>query len=203
MLGTSRIAHSQPGSRSTSPTPKYSYLTHTNNGVHQLTPLMNTSNYNNNNNINNSNGNHINNSNISNDLASTPNSYSTNGGLSKLNGMSSAGRHNTSSSATKSKIPTSSRNSSRESSPGRRSNYGSERRTSITKNATRRGLYGRQLTNGSDSEQVLANAMSNKYVSAKEILKSKPKTIFSVNFFWILRKILYKRFCFSRKIIFI
>jgi hypothetical protein len=98
-----------------------------------------------------------NNSNISNDLASTPSS--NNGFSSKLNGVTrSAG------SATKSKIPTSSRNSSRESSPGRRSNYGSERRTSITSKSARRGLYGRQLTNGSESEQVLANAMSNKYV---------------------------------------
>lgn len=154
LLGTSRIAQSQPGSRSTSPASKYSYLTHTNNNIGvQLTPLMNNSPYNNNNN---------NNSVVSNDLASTPNSYSN--GTSKLNGVSTSGGRNMSiSSATKSKIPTSSRNSSRESSPGRRSNYGSERRTSITKNA-RRGLYGRQLTNGSDSEQVLATAMSNKYV---------------------------------------
>lgn len=101
-----------------------------------------------------------NNSNISNDLASTP--ASNNGISSKLNGISRSG--GSSSSANKSKIPTSSRNSSRESSPGRRSNYGSERRTSITSKSARRGLYGRQLTNGSESEQVLANAMSNKYV---------------------------------------
>jgi hypothetical protein len=101
-LGSSRIAHSQPGSRSTSPTPKYSYLTHTNGGL--TSPLIN--------NLNTSN-------NMNNDLVSTPNGFSNNGTL-KLNGYS-GGLRSANSSATKSKIPTSSRNSSRESSPGRRS----------------------------------------------------------------------------------
>lgn len=42
--------------------------------------------------------------------------------------------------------------------------YGSERRTSLTKASGRR-LYGRQLTNNSDSEQAIANAMTHKYVN--------------------------------------
>lgn len=100
-----RVAQSQPGSRSTSPTPKYSYLTHNNNMINS--PSLNSSNYENNTLINNNNNN--------NDLALTPNSYST--GLSKAN----LSARSFSSSATKSKIPTSSRNSSRESSPGRKS----------------------------------------------------------------------------------
>lgn len=138
--GTSRIALSQPGSRSTSPTPKYSYLTHT----------SGTPNYNHVN-LNNSENNH--------DLAMTPNGYGN--GLIK-NNLSGSRSANTSFS--KSKIPTSSRNSSRESSPGRRSNYGSERRSSLSKMGTPgRRLFGRQLTNNSDSEQALASAMSNKY----------------------------------------
>ncbi len=91
--GTPRVALSQPGSRSTSPTPKYSYLTHT----------STTPNYN-----------HVNLNNSENhDLAMTPSSC-----YGKMN-ISSTRSANTS--ISKSKIPTSSRNSSRESSPGRRS----------------------------------------------------------------------------------
>ena len=56
---------------------------------------------------------------MNNDLASTPNGYSNNGTL-KLNGYSGSLR-SANTSTVKSKIPTSSRNSSRESSPGRRS----------------------------------------------------------------------------------
>lgn len=95
-----RIAQSQPGSRSTSPTPKYSYLTH-NNGLN--TPSLNNSNY-----IND----HVNT-----DIALTPNSY-TNGNVITKASLSA---RSVTGSATKSKIPTSSRNSSRESSPGRKS----------------------------------------------------------------------------------
>lgn len=94
--GYSRIAHSQPGSRSTSPTPKYSYLTHTNANLLMQSPSHN--NY------------------YNNDLAGTPSSYS-NGRLHSA----TLNRSGNSSAAVKSKIPTSSRNSSRESSPGRRS----------------------------------------------------------------------------------
>lgn len=143
-----RIAQSQPGSRSTSPTPKYSYLTH-NNGL--ATPTLNNSNYNNNNND------------LNNDLALSPTTSYTNGSNIMNNKGNLSARSITSSSATKSKIPTSSRNSSRESSPGRRSNYGSERRASITKMQNRR-LFGRQLSNNTDGEQAIASAISNKYV---------------------------------------
>lgn len=66
-------------------------------------------------------------------------------------------------SAIKSKIPTSSRTSSRESSPGRRSSYGCDRRASLSKTTGRR-LF-KQLTNNQDSEQAIAIAMANKYVS--------------------------------------
>lgn len=93
-----RVAISQPGSRSTSPTPKYSYITHALNG----TPNYNQIN--------------LNNSENNGDLASTPNSYGNGYLRNNLSGSRSA---NTS--ISKSKIPTSSRNSSRESSPGRRS----------------------------------------------------------------------------------
>ena len=97
--GTPRVALSQPGSRSTSPTPKYSYLTH-----NLGTPTSN--NY-----IN------LNNSENNQELAMTPGGYNINGTL--KNNLSGSRSVNTS--ITKSKIPTSSRNSSRESSPGRRS----------------------------------------------------------------------------------
>lgn len=120
-LSSSRIAHSQPGSRSTSPTPKYSYLTHYNGSVM------------------------ANNSGLNSSLLS-----------SARIGLSPAA------SSIKSKIPTSSRTSSRESSPGRRSSYG-ERRTSLSKQTGRR-LF-KQLTNNQDSEQAIALAMANKYVS--------------------------------------
>jgi hypothetical protein len=123
----SRVAHSQPGSRSTSPTPKYSYLTHLNNA------------------------NNINSNNIINNASTLTNSNRL--------GMSAA------SSMVKSKIPTSSRNSSRESSPGRRSNYGIDRRSSFSKASGRRLFNSKQLINSTDSEQAIANAMSNKYVS--------------------------------------
>lgn len=66
-------------------------------------PSLNNSNYENNTLINNA------------DLALTPNSYTN--GLSKAN----LSARSVSSSVNKSKIPTSSRNSSRESSPGRKS----------------------------------------------------------------------------------
>jgi hypothetical protein len=145
-----RIAQSQPGSRSTSPTPKYSYLTH-NNGL--ATPTLNNSNYNNNNN----------NNDLNNDLVLSPTTSYTNGSNIMNNKGNLSARSITSSSAAKSKIPTSSRNSSRESSPGRRSNYGSERRASITKMQNRR-LFGRQLSNNTDGEQAIASAISNKYV---------------------------------------
>lgn len=112
-MSSSRIIHSQPGSRSTSPTPKYSYLTHTNSGVGHLSPSSFVSN---------NNANFSNNDNtIGNGVNGTPN-YSASTGLSKLNGNSGTYiSRSANSSATKSKIPTSSRNSSRESSPGRRS----------------------------------------------------------------------------------
>ncbi len=93
---TPRIALSQPGSRSTSPTPKYSYLTH-----NLGTPT--STNYNH---VN------LNNSENNQELAMTPN------GPTRLNMSASRSANN---SISKSKIPTSSRNSSRESSPGRRS----------------------------------------------------------------------------------
>jgi hypothetical protein len=138
--GTPRIALSQPGSRSTSPTPKFSYLTHT-----AVTP-------------NKYNQIDLNNSENNGDLALTPNGYGTKSNL--------PGSRSANTSFSKSKIPTSSRNSSRESSPGRRSNYGSERRSSLSKMGTPgRRLFGRQLTNNSDSEQALASAMSHKYVT--------------------------------------
>jgi CLIP-associating protein 1/2 len=150
-LGSARIAHSQPGSRSTSPTPKYSYITHNNHGGFLTSPMTinNATNYNLNSSFNNNNST-INNNN---DLALTPN-----GGSAKVNGVYGSANRSLTSSATKSKIPTSSRNSSRESSPGRRSNYGS----SYGKVPGRR-LFSRQLTNNSDSEQAIANAMTSKY----------------------------------------
>lgn len=117
-VGSSRIAHSQPGSRSTSPTPKYSYLTH------------------------------LNNSGLNNSITAST------GPSSRLTGLTS--------SAIKSKIPTSSRNSSRESSPGRRSSFGGDRRSSFSK-ATGRRLFSKQLVNNTDSEQAIAVAMANKY----------------------------------------
>lgn len=122
-LSSSRIAHSQPGSRSTSPTPKYSYLTHYNGSVM----------------ANNSGG-------LNSSLLS-----------SARIGLSPA----SASGGIKSKIPTSSRTSSRESSPGRRSSYGGDRRTSLSKQTGRR-LF-KQLTNNQDSEQAIAMAMANKY----------------------------------------
>ncbi len=114
-MGSARIAHSQPGSRSTSPTPKYSYITHNNHGGFLTSPMTinNATNYNLNSSFNNNNST-INNNN--NDLALTPN-----GGSAKVNGVYGSANRSLTSSATKSKIPTSSRNSSRESSPGRRS----------------------------------------------------------------------------------
>ena len=125
-LSSSRIAHSQPGSRSTSPTPKYSYLTHLNGSGISASGGMNSS------------------------LLS-----------SARIGISPA------SSAMKSKIPTSSRTSSRESSPGRRSSYGCDRRASLSKTTGRR-LF-KQLSNNHDSEQAIAMAMANKYVSSRSL----------------------------------
>ncbi len=118
-MGSARIAHSQPGSRSTSPTPKYSYLTHNNHGGFLTSPMTinNATNYNLNSSFNNNNSTiNNNNNNNNNDLAVTPN-----GGSAKINGVYGSANRSLTSSATKSKIPTSSRNSSRESSPGRRS----------------------------------------------------------------------------------
>lgn len=136
--GTPRIALSQPGSRSTSPTPKYSYLTHTQGTPNKYNQMMDNSE---------NNG----------DLALTP-------GYGNNNRSNLPGSRSANTSFSKSKIPTSSRNSSRESSPGRRSNYGSERRSSLSKGLGTPGrrLFGRQLTNNSDGEHAFASAV--KYV---------------------------------------
>jgi len=105
----SRVAISQPGSRSTSPTPKNAYITHTNNA---FTSMLN----------NQTNMSLIQNGNYS--LIGSPPGQSsitlTNGNTTLLN--------STQLTPNKSKIPTSSRNSSRESSPGRRASFGSSNR---------------------------------------------------------------------------
>ncbi|RNA30631.1 hypothetical protein BpHYR1_027811 [Brachionus plicatilis] len=140
---TSRIVQSQPGSRSTSPTPKYNYITNNLNSSYSnghTSPLITNSILNN----------------LS-DLASTPPPSNYAHVKSKVNsGLSNSGG------SAKSRIPTSSRNSSRESSPGRRSNYGSERRASASKTPSKR--FGvRTLSNSQEGESVMAHSISSKY----------------------------------------
>jgi len=118
----SRIALSQPGSRSTSPTPKYSYLTH-NNALATPTLSSNTAYLHINNTASYDNASF--NQNVT-DLALSPGLGNI--GLTTLRVNGSGGGNSSggsvrlpSSTIKRSKIPTSSRNSSRESSPGRRS----------------------------------------------------------------------------------
>ena len=127
--GTSRIAQSQPGSRSTSPTPKFSYLINANNNSALTSPSYGSSrnfsaagahhhhHYQLNNSENNQN--YIQQLNIH-DLASSPpdSSYGNGGHAATIKANPSRSANV---SMNKSKIPTSSRNSSRDSSPGRRS----------------------------------------------------------------------------------
>ncbi|CAF0708573.1 unnamed protein product [Brachionus calyciflorus] len=150
----SRIVQSQPGSRSTSPTPKYSYITNNLNSLNtsissytngHMSPVLNNSLLNN----------------LSNRLESTPPNYSH--VKSKINsGVSqSAG-------SAKSKIPTSSRNSSRESSPGRKSNYGSERRPSVSKTPSRRPS-GRTYSGSQDGDSSFSQSVTPKFYMKSRI----------------------------------
>ena len=155
----SRVALSQPGSRSTSPTPKYSYLTHastTNNATGAYSPTNTTASTNPYSFMNTSNSNQFD-FNTHDFLGAKQNQSAT---PTKLNSIYSQRAANSSGGATtgaRSRLATSSRNSSRESSPGRRSNYG-DRHTSINK-ASSRNLLSRQISNTPDYERVFKSKL--------------------------------------------